>query len=153
MVDAGTQAPAFELQNQDGKTVSLSDVDDDYVVVYFYPKADTSECTTEAKQFRDAWEDFEDEGVTVVGISTDPPEEVSAFHEKYDLPFDLLSDADGEVAQRYDTYLTMETDDGTYEYATRETFVVGPDRTVEAHFEDVSLEDNHARTVLDRVAE
>ncbi|PSQ58464.1 hypothetical protein BRD18_05600 [Halobacteriales archaeon SW_7_71_33] len=108
MLNPGETAPAFELPNQDGETVRLSDHRGERVVLYFYPRANTSGCTTEATGFRDEHAAFRDLDAAVLGVSNDPTEDLRAFREEHDLPFDLLSDADGTVAERYDSYGTAE---------------------------------------------
>ncbi|MFC3478850.1 thioredoxin-dependent thiol peroxidase [Halobacterium litoreum] len=151
MLSEGDDAPDFELPNQDGEPVALSDYDDEYVVVYFYPRADTPGCTTEACSFRDRWSDYEEHGVTVLGVSDDSVEDLAAFKSKYDLPFDLLSDAGGEVATAYDSYGEREIAGDLLEVTFRNTFVVGPDGDVVAVFEGVDPEE-HADEVLAAVA-
>jgi peroxiredoxin Q/BCP len=147
MLTEGTQAPDFAIPNQDGETVSLADYDDQYVVVYFYPRADTPGCTKEACSFRDRWSDYEAREVPVFGISDDPVEDLQDFAEKYDLPFDLLSDAGGEVASRYDSYGEREIMGDVREITLRNTYVVGPDGDIVAAFEGVDPEE-HADDVL-----
>ncbi|MFB6271137.1 MAG: thioredoxin-dependent thiol peroxidase [Halobacterium sp.] len=147
MLAEGTQAPDFELPNQDGETVSLSEYDGQYVVVYFYPRADTPGCTKEACSFRDRWGDYEERDVPVFGISDDPVDDLKDFAEKYDLPFDLLSDADGEVASAYDSYGEREIMGDVQEVTLRNTYVVGPEGDIVAAFEGVDPEE-HADEVL-----
>jgi peroxiredoxin Q/BCP len=147
MLHEGESAPAFELPNQDGEPVALSDFDDEYAVVYFYPRADTPGCTTEACSFRDRWDDYEDRNVTVLGISDDPVEDLADFKEKYDLPFDLLSDEDGSIASQYDSYGEKNMFGNTFDGVFRNTFVVGPGGDIEAVFEGVDPEE-HADEVL-----
>ncbi|MGA9402229.1 thioredoxin-dependent thiol peroxidase [Haladaptatus sp.] len=146
MLESGQTAPSFELPNQDGDQVSLADFDTT-VVVYFYPRADTPGCTTEACGFRDSWEEFEARDVPVLGISDDPVSDLAKFREKYDLPFDLLSDESGDVASAYDSYGEKQMFGNTFDGVFRNTFVVGSDGTVEAVFEDVSP-DGHADEIL-----
>ena len=146
MLDTGTEAPPFELPNQHGETVALDDFDG-WVVVYFYPRADTPGCTTEACGFRDALDDFADRGVSVVGISDDPVSELATFAEKHDLPFDLLSDESGEVAAAYDSYGEKRMFGKTFDGVFRNTYVVAPDGTVARAYENVSPE-NHADGIL-----
>lgn len=147
MLAEGTRAPTFELPNQDGETVSLSDYDDQHVVVYFYPRADTPGCTTQACSFRDRWSDYEDRDVPVFGISDDPVGDLADFAAKYDLPFDLLSDDGGEVATEYDSYGEREIMGDVLDVTFRNTYVVGPDGAVVAAFEGVDPEE-HADEVL-----
>jgi peroxiredoxin Q/BCP len=147
MLDEGTQAPDFELPNQDGNPVALSEFRGRHVVVYFYPRADTPGCTKEACGFRDEWHRYEDADVAVLGISDDPVEDLDDFADKYDLPFDLLSDAGGEVATTYDSYGEREIMGDVMDVTFRNTYVVGPDGDIVAAFEGVNPED-HADEVL-----
>ncbi|CQH53309.1 peroxiredoxin [Halobacterium hubeiense] len=148
MLSEGEPAPDFELPNQDGDTVSLSDYGGQYVVVYFYPRADTPGCTTEACSFRDNWDEYSDRGVPVFGVSDDPVEDLKDFAEKYDLPFDLLSDEDGSVSTAYDSYGEKNVFGNEVEGVFRNTYVVGPDGDVVAAFEGVDP-DEHAEEVLE----
>jgi len=152
MLSAGDRAPVFELRNQDDETVSLSDIDGAYAVVYFYPRADTPGCTTEAKSFRDQFAQFQERDITVFGISDDPIADLAAFAEKHDLPFDLLSDPDGEVGRGYDSYGEKNMFGRTFDGMFRNTYIVDPEGTVARAFEGVSPAD-HADDVLDAVAE
>jgi peroxiredoxin Q/BCP len=147
MLAEGTPAPDFELPNQDGDDVALSEFDGQHVVVYFYPRADTPGCTTEACDFRDNWDRYADADVPVLGVSDDPVEDLADFAEKYDLPFDLLSDADGEVATAYESYGEREIMGDVMDVTFRNTYVLGPDGTIEAAFEGVDPE-GHADEVL-----
>ncbi|WP_430505479.1 thioredoxin-dependent thiol peroxidase [Haloparvum sp. PAK95] len=147
MLDVGTQAPEFTLQNQDGEDVSLDSFDTDYVVVYFYPRADTPGCTTEACSFRDNWDTFEDHDVAVVGISDDPVDDLEPFAEEYDLPFDLLSDEDGSVSSQYDSYGEKQMFGNEFDGVFRNTYVVGPDGEVVLAYEGVDPE-QHAQEIL-----
>jgi peroxiredoxin Q/BCP len=147
MLSVGDSAPAFELQNQHGQTVSLADFRGERLVVYFYPRADTPGCTTEACGFRDAWDEYEERGVSVVGISDDPVEDLDDFAAKYDLPIDLLSDEDGTVAAAYDSYGEKNMFGRTFDGVFRNTFAVGPEGTITHVYEDVSPE-GHAEEIL-----
>jgi peroxiredoxin Q/BCP len=147
MLEPGDPAPTFELPNQDGDTVPLEEFAGQPVVLYFYPRADTPGCTTEACSFRDNWEAYEERNVPVLGISDDPPEDLVDFREKYDLPFDLLSDEDGAVAAAYDSYGEKNVFGNQVEGTFRNTFVVGPEGAILAVFEDVDPEE-HAEEVL-----
>ena len=92
----------FTLQNQDGKTVHLSDYRDHPVVLFFYPRADTPGCTIESCGFRDAFERFQKAGIVVLGISRDTVRDQKKFKDKYGLPYDLLADPDMVLIKRYD---------------------------------------------------
>ncbi len=146
MLETGTRAPTFELQNQHGDPVALDDFDG-WVVVYFYPRADTPGCTTEACGFRDSLDEFEARGISVVGISDDPVSDLADFAEKHDLPFDLLSDESGEVASAYDSYGEKNMFGKTFDGVFRNTYVLNPDREVVRAYENVSPED-HAEGIL-----
>jgi peroxiredoxin Q/BCP len=101
MVAVGDAAPAFELVSDAGDTVRLADFKGKRVIVYFYPKADTPGCTKQACAIQDLGPQIQDAGVTVIGISPDPPEKLAKFRAKYGLEFLLLSDPDHEVAAAY----------------------------------------------------
>jgi thioredoxin-dependent peroxiredoxin len=91
----------FTLQNQDGKTVNLSDYRDHPVVLFFYPRADTPGCTIESCGFRDTFERFQKAGIVVLGISRDTVKDQKKFKDKYNLPYDLLADPDMVLIKRY----------------------------------------------------
>ena len=150
MLEPGEDAPDFTLQNQDGESVTLSVIDAEYTVVYFYPRADTPGCTTEACGFRDEWDAFADAGVTVVGISDDPVDDLADFAEKYDLPFDLLSDPDGDVSSAYGSYGEKNVYGNTVEGVFRNTYVVDSGGEIMLAYEGVSPED-HAEEILEDI--
>jgi peroxiredoxin Q/BCP len=147
MLSVGDEAPDFELPDQNGQTVSLSDFEGEYVVVYFYPRANTPGCTTEACEFRDAADEFEARDVTVLGISDDPVSDLEAFGDEHDLSFPLLSDEDGAVASAYGSYGEKNMFGNTFDGVFRNTYVVAPDGTVALAYEDVSPE-GHAEQIL-----
>ncbi|WP_226007165.1 thioredoxin-dependent thiol peroxidase [Natrinema salinisoli] len=147
MLDAGDEAPEFELQNQHGETVRRSDFDGQRLVVYFYPRANTDGCTTEACEFNDALPKLDDLDAAVVGISDDPVDDIADFAADYDLEFDLLSDEFGEVATLYESYGEKRMFGNTFDGVFRNTYVVGPDGRIEAVYEGVSP-DGHADEVL-----
>jgi peroxiredoxin Q/BCP len=148
MLDVGDDAPDFTLPNQHGDPVSLSDYRGRRVVLYFYPRADTPGCTTEACGFRDAWDDYADADVAVLGVSDDPVSDLADFADEYDLPFELLADEDGTAASAYDSYGEKNMFGNTFDGVFRNTYVVDADGTVELVYEGVSPDD-HAETVLD----
>lgn len=144
MLSEGERAPDFELSDQNGEPVRLSDYRGRRVVLYFYPKADTPGCTKEACSFRDVYDDFETQGIGVLGVSTDSVDELEAFAEKYGLPFRLLADPEGEVARAYDSL-------GPGKTAARNTYVIDEKGRIEAVYESVSPE-AHAEQILRDVA-
>ncbi|EMA46916.1 peroxiredoxin [Halococcus saccharolyticus] len=152
MLEPGTQAPSFELSDENGEPVKLSDFAGQHRVVYFYPKAGTEGCRIEARSFRDSWQAFEDQDVQVFGISTDSVEDIHEFKQTNDIPFPLLSDIDGEVAAAYESYETSDDDGTTNTTASRNTYLVDPSGEIEAAFEDVSP-DGHAAEVLDAITD
>lgn len=147
MLEPGDDAPAFTLPNQDGESVTLGELDSEYTVVYFYPRADTPGCTTQACSFRDDWDAYEEAGVSVVGISDDPVEDLADFRDKYDLPFDLLSDEDGEVSTAYDSYGEKNVFGNQVMGVFRNTFVVDDSGEIVEVYEGVDPE-NHADEIL-----
>jgi len=102
MLKEGDPAPEdIELLNQDGELVKLTDYKGEKLVVYFYPKDNTPSCTTEATNFRDSIKEYEDKGITIVGISADSVKSHKNFQTKYDLPFTLLSDPEKKAAKTF----------------------------------------------------
>lgn len=139
----GESAPDFRLQDQNNQWHSLEDFSGEWLVMYFYPKADTPGCTTEACEFRDNIFAFEDIGAAIVGVSLDDVASQKDFAEKYHLPFPLLSDAKQEVATQYGV-LTSFRDMAV---AKRETFVIDPSGTIVKHYQQVDPE-THTQQVL-----
>ncbi len=97
-------APAFKLEDADGKTHTLEQFRGRKVVLYFYPKDDTPACTTEACSFRDDYNVYTDNNIAIIGVSADSPKSHKKFTEKYELPFILLSDPEREVLKSYDAW-------------------------------------------------
>ena len=130
MIAPGSEAPDFTLSDQDGEPVTLSALRGQTVVVYFYPKADTPGCTTQACSIRDRGDEYAAAGATVLGISPDPVKKVKKFHDKQSLNFTLLADADHAVCDAYGVWGEKSMYGRTYFGAQRSTFVVGPDGIV-----------------------
>ena len=130
MIKTGEQAPDFELPDHDGTPVRLSALRGRPVVLYFYPKADTPGCTTQACGIRDHRADYEAAGVTVLGVSPDPVEAIRKFHDKQDLNFTLLADADHAVADAYGVWGEKSMYGRTYMGVNRSTFIIDADGTV-----------------------
>ena len=124
MLERGDQAPDFELPDQDGRAVKLSDFRGQPVVAYFYPKADTPGCTTQACGVRDHRADYQRVGSVVLGISPDPVAKVKAFHQKYDLDFPLLADEGHAVADAYGVWAEKSMYGKTYFGNERTTFII-----------------------------
>ncbi|MGH1547890.1 thioredoxin-dependent thiol peroxidase [Leifsonia poae] len=126
-LQAGEQAPAFTLTDQDGSEVSLGDFAGKNVIVYFYPAAMTPGCTTEACDFRDNLNSLKSAGYQVIGISKDAPARNKEFQEQEGLNFPLLSDEDLAVHKEYGAYGEKKLYGKTVEGVIRSTFVVDPD--------------------------
>ena len=122
--EIGKQAPDFTLENQDGKQISLSDYQGKNVVLYFYPKDMTPGCTTQACDFRDNYQAFEQEDTVIVGISPDPIERHQKFIEKHGLPFELLADTEQEVATLYDVWKLKNMFGKEFYGIERSTFII-----------------------------
>ena len=127
MLSEGHEAPDFELADQDGEPVRLSSFRGRPVVLYFYPKADTPGCTTQACGIRDRHADYDAAGAVVLGVSPDEPRALRRFADKYDLDFTLLADTDHEVADAYGTWVEKNRNGRTYWGNQRATFVIDPD--------------------------
>jgi peroxiredoxin Q/BCP len=130
-LEPGRKAPDFTLPDAQGRPVSLADLRGRRVVVYFYPKASTPGCTTQACDFRDSLERFAADGFAVVGVSPDAPEALARFADAESLTFPLLSDADHRVAEAYGAWGEKKNYGRTYEGLVRSTVVVGPEGDVE----------------------
>ena len=130
MPTEGERAPDFELPDQDGRTHRLSDYAGKNVVLYFYPKADTPGCTTQACGVRDHVADYDAAGATVLGISPDPVAKIAKFAAKHSLSFPLLSDEDHAVAEAYGVWVEKSMYGRTYMGNERTTFVIDPEGTI-----------------------
>jgi peroxiredoxin Q/BCP len=130
MIETGDTAPDFTLTDQHGETVTLSELRGRPVVLYFYPKADTPGCTTQACGVRDHRTDYEAAGAVVVGVSPDAGKRTAAFDEKYTLGFPLLSDEGHAVAERYGVWVEKSMYGKRYMGVQRATFVIDPEGTV-----------------------
>jgi peroxiredoxin Q/BCP len=132
VVSVGDKAPDFTLSDQHGDDVKLADLKGKPVVLYFYPKADTPGCTTQACGVRDHRADYERAGAVVLGVSPDPVKKIAKFDEKYGLRFPLLADEDHAVAEAYGVWVEKSMYGRTYMGNERSTFVIGPDGNVKA---------------------
>lgn len=151
MIQAGETAPQFELPDQDGRAVKLTDLRGSNVVLYFYPKADTPGCTAQACGVRDHSADYDRVGAVVIGVSPDPVEKVKEFHDKYDLGFTLLADSDHAVCEAYGVWQEKQMYGRKYMGVVRSTFLIGPDGVVERVLENVKAS-QHDDLVLGALA-
>jgi len=120
----GDQAPQFEGLDQAGNTVNLADFKGKKVILYFYPKDDTPGCTAEACDFRDHYEDLQDKGFEIIGVSKDDSKKHQKFVDKYQLPFTLIADTDGKIVEQYGVWGKKKFMGREYDGIHRETFVI-----------------------------
>jgi len=144
------QAPDFTLENEKGQQVSLSDFKGKKVVLYFYPKDMTPGCTTEACDFRDAYEDFSSLNAVILGVSMDEANKHSKFIEKHGLPFSLLVDAEHEVAEKYGVWVLKKMYGREYMGIERSTFLINEEGIVVAQWRKVKVK-NHIEAVLSQL--
>jgi peroxiredoxin Q/BCP len=152
MLEAGETAPDFTLPDQQGNDVALSDLRGEPVVLYFYPRADTPGCTTQACGIRDHSADYQRAGVRVLGISPDEVEAVAKFAGKYDLEFTLLADADHAVADSYGTWVEKNNYGKRYWGVQRATFIIDGAGQIARVFPKVSPK-THDEVVLAALGE
>lgn len=126
-LDTGDTAPEFALSNDRGETVSLKDFAGSRVIVYFYPKANTPGCTTEACDFTENFSQFDDAGVKVLGISPDKPEALAKFRADHDLSVELLSDPSKETLEAYGAFGEKKNYGKVVQGVIRSTFLVSVD--------------------------
>ena len=138
MLEAGTEAPDFTLPDQDGEDVSLSDLRGRPVVLYFYPKADTPGCTTQACGIRDHAADYDAAGAVVLGVSPDPVSAVKKFHGGQSLNFTLLADEDHAVSELYGVWGEKQNYGRTYMGVIRSTYIIDPSGRIARAFPKVS---------------
>jgi len=150
MVEEGDRAPAFAVNDQTGKKVSLTDFKGKIVVIYFYPKDDTPGCTVEACSLRDSFTSVKKTGATVLGVSCDNEKSHRKFIEKYSLPFALLADTDKSVANAYDVWKEKSFYGKTFMGVARTTFIIDGKGIVKKVFRNVKPED-HAQEILDAI--
>jgi peroxiredoxin Q/BCP len=151
-LEPGAEAPDFNLPDQHGNPVKLADLRGQTVVLYFYPKADTPGCTTQACSVRDHRTDYESAGAVVLGVSPDPIKPIAKFDEKYGLGFPLLSDEDHSVAEAYGVWVEKSMYGRKYMGNERTTFVIGPDGKIREVFRSVKPAE-HDDLVLGALAE
>ena len=146
-LDVGAKAPPFTLLDHAGEKVTLKDFAGERFVLYFYPADDTPGCTKEACQFNEGLDDFRNAGVKVVGVSPDSAAKHVDFRTKYGLKFDLLSDPDKKVMEKYGAYGEKMMYGKRVTGVIRSTFVIGPTATIEHAWYGVRA-DGHAAKVL-----
>jgi peroxiredoxin Q/BCP len=139
----GAPAPEFELPDQSGQLHSLEDYRDQWIVLYFYPKDGTPNCTTEACEFRDNIFEFKQINAQILGVSFDDVESHKKFAEHHELPFPLLADTEGKAAEAYG----VKTRRFGMTLAKRQTFLIDPDGKLAKHYDSVDA-NTHSQEVL-----
>ena len=148
----GDKAPAFSLPDENGETVTNDSLKGKTYFLYFYPKADTPGCTTQACGIRDHRADYERAGVKVLGVSPDPVTAVQKFARKYTLDFELLADEDHAVAELYGVWGEKKMYGKTYMGVQRATFIISPEGKV-AHVIPKASPKTHDDVVLEALGE
>jgi peroxiredoxin Q/BCP len=148
MIEEGKPAPDFELESDEGNKVKLSQFRGQPVVLYFYPKDDTPGCTTEACEFRDAYDVFRERGAVVLGVSPDDITSHEKFKTKHELPFTLLADPDHAVAEQYGVWGEKKFAGKSYMGINRSTFIIDADGKVARAMLGIKPA-GHAERVLD----
>jgi peroxiredoxin Q/BCP len=143
----GQPAPLFRLPDQNGKMQALEDYNGRWVVLYFYPKDDTPGCTQEACEFRDDLHKLTALGAQILGVSVDDSASHAEFAKKYHLPFPLLADKDGRVADSYGALRNL----GLVRFAKRYTFLIDPQRNVAKIYLKVDTS-RHSKEIVDDLA-
>lgn len=144
----GDKAPQFTAINQDGKEVKLSDFKVKKLVLYFYPKASTPGCTTEAKNLRDNYKLLQEKGYEVLGVSADSPKRQKNFKVKNDLPFDLIADEDKKVINAYGVWGPKKFMGREYEGIHRTTFIIDENGVIRRIIDKVKTKE-HAKQILE----
>ena len=151
-LNVGDKAPSFKLKNQDAKVISLADIKGKPIVLYFYPKDDTSGCTKEACNFRDEFPKFGKMKAEIIGVSADSVESHKKFAEKYKLPFNLLSDEKKEVVEKYGVWQEKSMYGRKYMGIVRTTFIIDPSGKISKIFSKVKV-DEHNQEVMEALKE
>ena len=141
------QAPTFTLPNAQGKSISLEDYRGKKVVLYFYPKDSTPGCTTEACDFRDATQAFEENNTVILGVSADSQKRHQNFIAKYELPFQLLSDVDHEVCEQYGVWQLKKNYGKEYFGIVRSTFLIDESGEIVKEWRSVKVKDHVAEAL------
>jgi len=144
------KASEFCLSNQDSVEICLRDLKGKWIVLYFYPKDNTPGCTTEAKEFSELIDEFEDLGAIVIGISPDSPKRHSNFIEKHNLKVTLLSDEEKEVLKAYGAWGKKKMYGKEYESVIRSTFIIDPQGNIVKEFKNVRAK-GHATKILEEL--
>jgi len=151
-MEINDKAPDFNSVDQNGEKIALKDYKGNWVVLYFYPRADTPGCTIEACSFRDSFQRVEKIGAVVLGVSPDTAKDQKKFVDKFDLPFTLVADADKKICNAYSVMQEKNMYGKKVMGVARTTFIIGPDGKIKHIFEKVKPE-GHAEQVLEWLKE
>lgn len=143
----GDKAPDFVSKDQNGNQIKLTDFKGKKVVLYFYPKDNTPGCTAEACNLRDNYQQFQNAGYEILGVSTDDETSHKKFIEKQNLPFTLLADTDKSIHEKYGTWQEKSMYGRKYMGTVRTTFVIDEEGIIEAIIEKVNTKD-HTKQIL-----
>lgn len=141
----GDPAPDFEVNDQDGNPVKLSDYKGKKVVLYFYPRDNTPGCTAEACNLRDNYSEFQNQGYEILGVSTDSEKSHQKFIEKQSLPFKLLADTEKQIHEKFGTWVEKSMYGKKYMGTARQTFVIDEEGKIENIIEKVKTKDHTAQ--------
>jgi peroxiredoxin Q/BCP len=150
-LNIGDAAPDFTAKNQNGENISLSDYKGKKVVLYFYPKDDTSGCTAEACNLRDNYDELIRKGFEIIGISPDSEKSHIKFRSKYNLKFNLLADTEKEILKKYGAWGEKKMYGRTYEGVLRTTYIISEDGKIGMVFKKVDTK-NHTQQILEKLA-
>lgn len=150
MIEVGKKAPAFNLKDQDGESHRLSSYAGQVVVLYFYPKDDTSGCTKQACEFRDDLSKFKRSKAVILGVSPQDVKSKAKFAQKHDLNFPILADDGAKVCEKYGVWQEKSMYGRKYMGVVRTTYLIGPDGKVKERWDKVKVAD-HADEVLKSV--
>ena len=151
-IEIGDTAPEFTLPADGGTEITLSAFQGQYVVLYFYPKDDTSGCTAQACGFRDSFPDFQGVNTQIIGISKDKPSKHDKFKAKYDLNFPLASDEEGEICDKYGVWVEKSMYGRKYMGVERSTFIINEKGVITHMWRKVKVP-GHVETVLKALQE
>ena len=152
ILKVGEKAPNFDLPNQDGKNVKLGDFAGKWLVVYFYPRADTPGCTVEAIEFTELKKDFGKNGASILGVSPDNEKKHCKFIDKHKLEIELLADESSTMLSDYGVWQEKSMYGKTYMGVVRTTYLIDPERSVAEAWTKVKAR-GHAEIVLERLKE
>lgn len=146
-LSVGDKVPSFDSTDQNGNSFNLDKFKDQKIVLYFYPRDNTSGCTTQACDLRDNFQEFKNNNYVIVGVSTDSPKSHVKFIEKNNLPFDLIADEDKSVHKLFGTWVEKKMYGKTYMGTARKTFLIDENRVITDIIEKVKTKE-HTNQIL-----